>query len=318
MNIQILFLKCRKCLKVGRGIHLKSYNLKICLECFLDFFRQRVEYTIKKFKMFNKKEKIAVAISGGKDSIALAKVLKDLGYDITLIHINTNIQQSNYAENSQKAVEDFSKKENLPLKILTYKEELGIDIKLLAKISKKEICGVCGMIKRYLLNREAKNFDVVVTGHTLDDEAATLLGSLVFWRDLITRQWPVLKEEQTLKRRAKPLCLVFEKETKLFCDIQNLPYNPQGCPLRGGPYLFFKKFVHSLEEEMPSSVIQFYKGFLKRKKQFFFSEESQKILTPCKKCGYLTTTQLCSFCRLKEKIEDFKSSIEYQKLISKI
>lgn len=306
---QIRFLKCRNCLQLKEGVHLKSYNLRICLNCFLNFFRQRIEYTIQKFKMFDRKERIAVAISGGKDSVALAKVLKDLGYNITLIHINTYIQQANYAENSQKAVEDFAKKENLPLKILTYKEELGVDnVKFLAKISKKEICAVCGMVKRYLLNREAKDFDVIVTGHTLDDEAATLLGSLVFWRDFITRQWPILKEEQTLKRKAKPLCLVFEKETKLFCDVQNLPYNPQKCPLRGGPYLFFKKFIHSLEEEMPSSVIQFYKGFLKRKKYFSFCKEVQNNLTPCKKCGYLTTTSICNFCRLKEKIENLKSS----------
>lgn len=298
-------LRCRKCQKIREGIHLRSYNLRLCLDCFLDFFRKRVKETIEKFRMFEKKDKIAVAISGGKDSVALAKVLKDLGYKITLFHINTQIKKENYAQNSQKAVEEFAKKENLPLRILDFKEEISIDIKLAAKISKKEICGVCGMIKRYLLNREAKDFDVIVTGHTLDDEAASLLSSLIFWKDFIKRQWPVLREEDSLKRKAKPLTLVSERETKLFCQILNLPFNPQPCPLRGGTYVFFKNFIHSLEEEMPSSVLNFYKGFLTRKKKMGFEEEKVE-LKPCKKCGYLTVAGMCSFCRLKEKIEKLK------------
>ena len=304
MNEEIKILKCKKCGKIKQGIHLRSYNLRLCLDCFLDFFRKRVEETIEKFKMFEKKDKIAVAISGGKDSMALAKALKDLGYNVSLFHINTNIKRENYAEKSQKAVEEFAKKEKLPLKILNFKDEIGIDIKVASKIAKKDICGSCGMIKRYILNREAKDFNVIVTGHTLDDEAGSLLSSLIFWKEFINRQWPILEEEEGLKRKAKPLTFCFEKETKLFCQTLNLPYNAQTCPLRGGPYVFFKKIIHSLEENMPSSVLNFYKGFLKRKRKMGFVE-IQKSLKPCHKCGYLTVAEVCNFCRLKEKIENF-------------
>jgi tRNA(Ile)-lysidine synthase TilS/MesJ len=295
-------LKCRICQKVKEGVHLRSYNLKICLDCFLDFFRKRVKETIEKFKMFSTEDKIAVAISGGKDSMALAKVLKDLGYNITLFHINCQIKENDYSEKSQKAVEEFAKIENLPLRILDFKNEIGIDVKLAAKISKKEICGVCGMIKRYLLNREAKDFDVIVTGHTLNDEAASLLKSLIFWQEgFIRRQFPVLKEEESLKKKAKPLTLCFERETKLFCEILKLPYLKERCPLRGGTYILFKKIIEELEEEMPSSVLNFYKGFLKRKR--IFGKEKPEELSPCKKCGYLTVAEICNFCKLKEKIK---------------
>jgi len=304
MFVATKIIKCKICQKVKEGVHLKSYNLKICFDCFLNFFRKRVKETIEKFRMFTKEEKIAVAISGGKDSIALAKVLKDLGYNITLFHINCQIKERNYSENLQRTVKEFAKKENLPLKILDFKDEIKIDIKLAAKISKKEICGVCGMIKRYLLNREAKDFDVIVTGHTLNDEAASLLKSLIFWQEgFIRRQFPVLKEEESLKRKAKPLTLCFERETKLFCEILKLPYQKESCPLRGGTYVFFKKIIEDLEEEMPSSVLNFYKGFLKRKK--IFGKEKPTELNLCQKCGYLTVTKICNFCKLKEKIQTF-------------
>ena len=297
-------LKCRKCQNLKEGIYLKSYNLRICLDCFLDFFRKRVKDTIEKFRMFSPNDKVAVAISGGKDSMALAKVLKDLGYNITLFHVNCGIKENNYSEKSQRAVEEFAKIENLPLEMIYFEDEIKIDVKLAAKISRKEICGVCGMIKRYLLNNKAKDFDVIVTGHNLNDEAASLLKSLIFWNDYLKRQYPLLLEEESLKRKAKPLTFCFENETRLFCDILKLPYHKDPCPLRAGPYLVFKKIIQELEDEMPSCILNFYKGFLKRKK--IFGEKEKVKLLPCEKCKYLTIAKVCSFCKLKEKIDAMK------------
>ena len=307
MNLNFVKIRCRRCQKLKEGVILRSFNLKLCPECFLDFFKKRVKETIERFRMFSKKDKVAVAISGGKDSTALAKALKDLGYKISLFHINCQIKENNYSEKSQKVVEEFAKKEKLPLYVFDLKKEIGADIKICSKVSKKEICAVCGMIKRYILNREAKEFDVLCTGHTLNDEAGSLLSSLIFWKeDFLKRQWPVLKEKNSLKKRAKPLCLTFERETGLFCKILNLPYLSERCPLRGGTYVFFKKIINEIENEMPSSILNFYKGFLKRKKKLNLFPKEEK-LTPCEKCGYLTSAKICSFCRLREKIKAFKS-----------
>ena len=302
-------LKCRICQKIKEGIHLKSYNLKICFDCFLKFLERRVQQTIEKFKMFKREDKIAVAISGGKDSMALSKILKNLGYKIFLFHVNCQIKEKDYSKKSQEAVEEFAKRENLPLKIIDLKKEIGVDLKLAAKVAKKEICAVCGMAKRYLLNRETKDkdFDVIATGHTIDDEAASLLASLIFWKDYLKRQFPVLKEEKTLKKRVKPLTFCFEKETKLYCQILNLPYQKDPCPLRGGTYVFFKKMIENLENEMPSATLNFYKGFLKRKK--IFKKGKPENLAPCERCGYLTSAKICSFCRLREKIENYLKKI---------
>jgi len=234
--------KCVKCKSIDEVFYVKSYNLKICKHCFLDFFRKRVKEAIEKFNMFSLNDKVAVAISGGKDSVALARVLKDLGYNITLFHINVGIKKDDYSEKCQKVVKTLAEQEHLPLKIISLAEEIGVDIKTVSKAMKKEICSVCGMVKRYILNREAKDFDVVVTGHNLNDEASLLLKSFMFWQDeSIRRQYPLLAEYGSLKRKAKPLIFCYESDTKLFCDVLNLPYYSQPCPFRGKSYVVFKK-----------------------------------------------------------------------------
>jgi len=295
-------LRCRNCNQIKKGVSLPFYNLKLCFDCFVSFFKKRIQRTIERFKMFSKEDKIVVAVSGGKDSIALAKVLKELGYNISLVHINCKIEENDYSIKSQQKVEEFAQKENLSLRIIDLKKEIGVDIKTASKIAKKKICAVCGMIRRYLLNKNAKEFDVLCTGHTLDDEVGTLLSSLIFWKEeFLQRQYPILKEEQGLKRKAKPLCFTFEKETEIFCKILNLPYLSSRCPFRKGSYVFFKEIIKKINEQMPSSILNFYKGFLKRKRRFAFLTKNNN-LAPCEKCGYLTSAKICSFCRLKEKI----------------
>jgi len=297
-------IRCKICGGVKSGVYLQSYNLRLCLDCFKLFFEKRIQETIEKFRMFSKSDRVAVAVSGGKDSMALAKSLKELGYNIHLFHIDCRIEEGNYSERCREAVEKFAKEEKLPISILDFKKEVEVDVKVAAKIANKEVCAVCGMVKRYVLNREAKDFDVIVTGHTLDDEASNLLSSIIFWSEYLERHWPVLEEEGSLKKRAKPLCLTSERETKLYCDILNIPYVKDPCPLRGGKYVFFKKIIREIEEEMPSSTIGFYKGFLKKKQKLGLVAKKE-ALAPCKNCGYLTTTEVCGFCRLKEKVKQY-------------
>ena len=54
--------------------------------------------------MFDKNSKILVAVSGGKDSMSLLDVLKNLGYNVTALYINLGIK--GYSNNAKKVVED--------------------------------------------------------------------------------------------------------------------------------------------------------------------------------------------------------------------
>jgi len=55
-------IRCKFCNNLKEGIALRHYNLKVCTDCFPHFFKKRVEETIEKFKMFQRKDSILVAL----------------------------------------------------------------------------------------------------------------------------------------------------------------------------------------------------------------------------------------------------------------
>ncbi|MEN2994724.1 MAG: ATP-binding protein [Thermodesulfovibrio sp.] len=302
--MEIKKIRCSLCKSLNNGFVLNHYNLKLCKECFPNFFKKRVQETIEKFKMFNKNDIILVAVSGGKDSMSILKALKDLQYNIRALHIDAGIEK--VSERSKQIVQEFCEKEHIPLKIIKLQQEIDLSLKELSKISKKPICAVCGMLRRYILNKEASG-QIIVTGHTLNDEVSFILKNMIFWNDeLLSRIYPVLYEKEGLSKKVKPLCLITEQETRLFCEITSIKYFDETCPYRSEIYELFKKIVHEINYNFPGSIIGFYKGYLKRVRKFYPERSKEASLRQCKNCGYMTVSDLCSVCRLKEKVLQYK------------
>ncbi len=298
--MEIRKIRCKICNSLKEGLILEHYNLKVCLNCFPDFFRKRVDETIKKFNMFTKFDKVLIALSGGKDSMSLAKSLKDLGYSVKALHINMEIKD--ISNETSLIVKNFCENENLELKIINLSDYFPSNLEELSKIAKKPICSVCGSVRRYIMNREAFS-RVIVTGHTLNDEVSFLLKNLIFWDDhLLSRINPILAEKEGFSRKAKPLCLTSEEETRSFCEILGIEYVDAPCPYKSKVYDVFKGIALQLNEKFPGSIIGFYKGYLKRIRNFYPEKEESSLLQKCKNCGYLTTAEICSICRLKEKL----------------
>ncbi|GAB5046295.1 ATP-binding protein [Thermodesulfovibrio sp. TK110] len=297
-------LRCKICNNLKEGIILRHYNLKVCLDCFPQFFKKRVQETIEKFKMFGTKEKLIVAISGGKDSMSITKALKDLGYNVKAIHINAELGE--VSKKSIEIVQNFCKIEKIPLKIVQLKEDFEVSLEEISKIIKKPVCAVCGMLRRYILNKHSEG-QTIVTGHTLNDEASFILKNMIFWNDeLLARASPVLEEKEGLSRKVKPLCLITEEETLIFCKLSNITYVEEQCPYKSEVYEIFKSLVYEINKEFPGSIAGFYKGYLKRLKTFYSQPLKEILVHRCIRCGYPTTTQLCSVCRLKEKLLQYK------------
>jgi uncharacterized protein (TIGR00269 family) len=192
----------------------------------------------------------------------------------------------------------------------------GSPIPVLAEVSHRghgRPCAVCGLAKRHEMNRIARDFgyDVLATGHNLDDEAAVLFGNTLKWLDeYILRQGPVLPGMDGLARKVKPLCRFYEREMTAYAIGRNIEYIYEECPFADGSQsIFYKEALNQLETARPGTKLTFYLNFLEAKSDGnLFIEQSvgQSQLHPCLKCGQPTSAPgLCSFCRMIEKAENF-------------
>jgi uncharacterized protein (TIGR00269 family) len=172
-------------------------------------------------------------------------------------------------------------------------------------------CAVCGLAKRHEMNRIARDFgyDVLATGHNLDDEAAVLFGNTLNWSsEYILRQGPVLPGTDGLARKAKPLCRFYEREMTAYAIARGIEYIYDECPYADGSQsIFYKEALNQLETVRPGTKLTFYLNFLEAKKNgnlFIEKNVGQSQLHPCPKCGQPTSApDHCSFCRMIEKAD---------------
>jgi len=185
---------------------------------------------IREFRMFTPADRVLVAVSGGKDSLALWYVLRKLGYHADGLYIHLGIGE--YSERSRRRVESFAEQTGAELLTVDLREELA-GIPELEKVSARTSCSLCGLVKRYNFNRVAREngYSVLATGHNLDDEASSLLSNVINWNiHYLGRKHPVLKEEEGFVRKVKPFCKFTEKETALYALLNGIEFVEEECP----------------------------------------------------------------------------------------
>ncbi len=292
-------MKCKICGEKGI-IKFKAHNISLCEKCLLDFIKRRVKRTINRFSLIKKGERALVAVSGGKDSLSVWDILLELGYHADGVYIDLGID--GYSERSKEKALSFARGKGAELfieEVRAYFDGLGIPD--LSRRTSRPPCSLCGMIKRYIMNKVAfeKNYDVLVTGHNLDDETSSLLSNILDWREgYIERQSPLLPEVgKKLVRKVKPLALCTEREIASYAIVKGIDYIREECPLsRDSTFLFYKHILNEIEERSPGTKLRFYQGFLEAKKNFVRKEVE---LRECEECGFLSTASVCNFCRFR-------------------
>lgn len=255
--------------------------------------------------MFAPGDRILVAVSGGKDSLALWHLLRELGYEADGLYLGLGIGA--YSDASGRHARDFAVARGWPLVEVDLPADLGFDIPTGSVAARRTPCSACGLSKRHLFNRVAleRGYDVVTTGHNLDDEAAVLLGNVLRWEtEYLGRQEPVLPAAEGFARKVKPLVRLGEREIAAYCVLQGIDYIVDECPMAvGNRHLGYKEILDSLEERSPGTKAAFYGRFLDRARPRFADEvaEARESLTPCAGCGSPTPGDLCAFCRLRER-----------------
>ena len=302
-------MKCTRC-RAKAEIQLRTHNAAFCRECFLFFFRRQVERAITGEGMFTPDDRLLVAVSGGKDSLALWDVLVDLGYDATGLYVGLGIGA--YSDGSHQKVAAFADRRGLPLRVVHLDDEAGgLAVPFVARVTRRPACAACGTMKRHYFDAAAVEggFDVLVTGHNLDDEAARLLGNVLRWqKDHLARQRPVLPPTHPrFVRKVKPLFLTGEYETAAYAFMRGIDYIVDECPnAAGATQLVYKEVLNRLENASPGTKLAFVKEFLRTGQPAFATAEHREP-QDCSRCGMPAYGTVCAFCSLVQTVERTRS-----------
>ena len=297
-------MKCRVC----RGeavIDVRRHNANFCVEHFVEQCERQVAKAIDAFSMIAPGERVLVAVSGGKDSLALWDLLLRLGHRAEGLYLGLGIGE--YSDVSGDYARRFAGERGLVLHEVDLRRDYGYDVPTAAAATRRVPCSACGLSKRHLFDEVARrgDFDVVATGHNLDDEAAVLFGNTLRWQtEYLARQAPVLPAGNGFPRKVKPLVRLSERETAAYCVVTGIDYQVEECPMAAGnSHLGYKEALNAVEARSPGTKHDFYFGFLDRAAAAFRAGLAVEAgdLAPCTRCGAPTPSELCAFCRLVER-----------------
>ncbi|MCS7134485.1 MAG: adenine nucleotide alpha hydrolase family protein [Candidatus Pacearchaeota archaeon] len=274
-----------------------------CKECFKKHYLRRVKRLIQKFNMIEKKDKIVVAVSGGKDSLACAQALYSLGFEISVLHIDVGIKEC-WSPKAKEVTEKFCKEKNIPFYFASFEEFFDIDAKKFFEASRRPICATCGMLKRALFNKFARenNFNKIATGHCADDVAKYFFKSIVasteesfFWLSKLKPITP--STHKKIVTRIRPILEMLEVENLAFSKFNNI--NVAGCVMCS----YFQRkdkiteILRKIDEKFPDFKIKVVKMLEK------INFESEKEIQECEICGEPTKNKICTICKIKKRIE---------------
>jgi len=296
-------MKCKRC-RGKAEVQIRHHNSAFCRACFIFYFQRQVQRAVEKEHMFTPEEEVLVAVSGGKDSLALWDVLIALGYRAAGVHLALGIGR--YSHTSTLKTEAFAQQRGLRL-ITVRLEEEGAAIPALAAFTNRPACAACGTAKRHYFDRVASEhgFAVLATGHNLDDEAARLMGNVLRWQvDYLAKQQPVLEPtHERFALKVKPLYRLSEYETAVYAFFRGIDYIVDECPNSlGATQLLYKDVLNRLEVTMPGTKLSFVQEFLRSGRPAFASANASPPQT-CERCGMPSFGAVCSFCSLVREVE---------------
>jgi uncharacterized protein (TIGR00269 family) len=257
--------------------------------------------TISKYKMIQRGDAVGVAISGGKDSLSLLHVLKQisLSHNFTIKAITIDEGISGYRDEALHLVSDFCNKMQVQHKVYSYKELFGTTLEESLEHrgnDKISSCSICGVLRRRGIDFAAKELgvDVIATGHNMDDFLQTFIINLLSG-DTKKIGWMDPDMSDNKERRVKPFCEIYENEIVFYAFTNNIPFQSEECPhMNEGIRTDIRNFLNSLENNHSGIKNNMYKSVLKISSTIKY--DSNKEWKICSKCGAECTGETCSVC----------------------
>lgn len=319
-------LSCSKCPSpacIGSG------PLARCEKHFLDDFDSRVRQAVREHRMIRAGERVAVALSGGKDSTVMLHQLVELSkrLPMKLLAILVDEGIANYRKPTIAVARKECKKLGVPLHIVSFKSEFGLSLdSMLKKKGPVGACSFCGVFRRTLLQKAARRLkaDKLALGHNLDDAAQTVLLNL--YRNepaRLARFWPITESENgkpaasrtgasraQMVPRIRPLIRCSEKEVALWAALNGVPIHYGACPYAvEAMRQTVRAQLNQMEDRYPGTKVRIFNAFVKMREGIKKAAESDAANSPlptCPKCGEISSGGICAACKMLERLGERK------------
>ena len=191
----------------------------------------KMRKAIEDYSMINEGDKIAVALSGGKDSVTLLYALKNLQlfypkkFDIMAITVNPGFE-----EFDTELLRRIANNVGVELVVVPSDiKQIVFDIR-----KEKNPCSLCANLRRGILNSTAKEYgyNKIALGHNEDDVLETFLLNMIYAGNLSTFA-PISYMDRSDMTLIRPLIYTPEKFTKSFIKRNNIEIMPKVCPMDG-------------------------------------------------------------------------------------
>ncbi len=315
MLIVVLVMgKCRVC---GRKAEywVPWANSWFCREHFIEYVERGVRKTFEKY-VPRSHHRILFAVSGGKDSLtvlhALAPYLLEKGYEVGVLFIDLGIGE--YSRRAKSIVEENTRVLGIPL-IVADLSSYGFTITdvaelVMRRVLRRPVCSICGMVKRYLMNRVAyeKGYDLVVTGHNLDDTLSFILHNIMGGNmEAAIKLKPYVPGRDGLVAKARPLIYTYEVETQWYVDAKKINYLMEKCPYtpqKESIVMRLKHYLREIDKSSPGYMKMALRNIIDRLLPRITIKEEGKLVR-CSICSMPASTDPCGFCRTRERILEY-------------
>lgn len=304
-------MKCDRC-ENDAAYSRKYSGQSLCSECFSSSILRKTAKTISKYKMIRNDELVCVAVSGGKDSLALLHIMdqmaKSHNFRIEAITIDEGIP--GYREEALQIVEDYCDRLGVKHHTYSYRDlfELSLDEALeLRENEKTTSCAICGTLRRRAMDHAAKDIgaDVIATAHNLDDTLQTFLINMISG-DTNKIGWMDPDTSSNSLRKIKPFCEIYESEIVFYAFTNEIPFQTEPCPhMNEGVRTELREFLNKLEDSHSGVKNNLYRSALRVSHALKESNYKEKIT--CQNCGSECTGNVCSVCEMVLKLKGSKT-----------
>lgn len=304
---------CTRC-KRKEAFFFRPYSgQKLCKKCFTESIETKVRATITKNRMLSFNDRIAVAVSGGKDSINLLHILSKMEKKrprASLVAITVDEGIKGYRDEALEIAALECKKLAISHHVVSFDQVFGftldeLEIRRERNNEKLTVCAYCGILRRRALNIAARDVGAnkIATAHTLDDEVQTILMN-IFRGDLtrLAKEKPITdKVHSKLVQKIKPFCEIPENESALYAYVKRIKFQASPCPYAGEALRNdFRAILNQMEEKHAGTKFTILNS-IERLRPALEIAKNKDNFGECTECGEPASNGMCKVCELFKK-----------------